>query len=167
MKTKKTEFLLNELASAPNEFERISQRFPKDQLNWKPQSWEGIPSETFSALEQICHLRDIEIDGYQVRFRRIVSENYPTLGSIDGYELAEKRQYQRQNIDIVLNEFRRARNQTIEMIKDFSATDFQRKGVFEGYDEVTLLSLLYFLRSHDWQHLSGLSWLLGKLEAED
>jgi hypothetical protein len=29
----------------------------------------------FSALEQACHLRDIEIDGYQVRLRRTCQES--------------------------------------------------------------------------------------------
>ena len=163
MTSKNIELLLADLVKSPAEFEAILSRFLENQINWKPASWEGIPSEEFSALEQICHLRDIEIDGYQVRFQRIISESYPNLVSIDGYELAEKRDYKLQKVDSALDEFRKARQQTIEMIKDFSENDFTRKGVFEGYGEVTLMSLIYFLRSHDLQHLSGLNWLLGKL----
>jgi hypothetical protein len=160
------ENILNELAAAPIEFEKILQRFSQSQLNWKPQSWEGIPSETFSAIEQICHLRDIEIDGYQIRFQRMVDENHPFLASVDGYELAEKRQYDRQNPERVMKEFNQARHKTIELLKSFAQTDFTRTGVFEGYGEVTLMSLVYFLRSHDLQHLSGMNWLLGKIGIE-
>jgi hypothetical protein len=40
--------------------------------------------ERLSALEQACHLRDIEIDGYQVRLRRTCQETRPLLVSLDG-----------------------------------------------------------------------------------
>lgn len=95
-----------------------------------------------------------------------MNEDCPNLASIDGYALAEKCAYHLQMIDVDLDEFRQARQQTIELISGFSEFDFTRKSVFEGYGEVTLLSLIYFLRSHDLQHLSGLNWLLGKIEAE-
>lgn len=163
MEIENINLLLDEIAQMPSEIENILENFPQNQLSWKPGSWEGIPSESFSAIEQICHLRDIEIDGYQVRFQRVVSENNPTLVSLDGYELAKEREYHLQNLDVVLQEFRQARRQTIELIKSFPDPDFKRKGFFEGYGEVNLLSLIYFLRSHDLQHLSGLNWLLGKI----
>lgn len=35
---KNISLLLDEFASAPSEFETILQRFPKDQLHWKPES---------------------------------------------------------------------------------------------------------------------------------
>jgi hypothetical protein len=159
------EYIIDKLAQAPGKFEASLQSFSQNQLNWKPESWEGIPSEEFSALEQICHLRDIEIDGYQVRFQRIVNEDHPTLVSLDGYQIAEKYDYRSQIIETVLAEFGQARQQTIELIKSFSETDLTRKGFFEGTGEVTLKSMIYFLRSHDLQHLSGMNWLLGKLSA--
>lgn len=84
---------------------------------------------------------------------------------VDGDESEKKRQYASQDIGIALDEFRLARKQTIEMLKSFRDTDFQRTANFEGYGEVNLISLIYFLKSHDLQHLSGLSWLLGKLES--
>jgi hypothetical protein len=146
---KKVSILLDETASVSNEFEKILQRFAPDYLPWKPESWEGIPSEEFSAIEQICHLRDIEIVGYQVRLQQVASENNPVLVSIDGYELAENRKYHQQNLDDVLDEFRQARLQTIELIKSFSENDFTQKGFFEDYGEVNLRSLIFYLRSHD------------------
>lgn len=157
--------LKNQLTVMPKQIEAIFDEIPENQLNWKPNSWEGIPSEEFSAIEQICHLRDIEVDGYQMRFQRIVNESNPNLVSIDGYDLAKSRNYQLQNPKVVLREFSQARQQTIEMINGFSINDFSRKAVFEGSGEVILLSLIYFLRSHDLQHLSGLNWLIGKFEA--
>ncbi|MEZ5426605.1 MAG: DinB family protein [Pyrinomonadaceae bacterium] len=165
MKTKNLAFLLNQLAEAPNQFEMLLHIFPESQLNWKPSSWEGIPSEPFSAIEQICHLHDIEIYGYQSRFQRIIGENNPILNAIDGNKLAEQNNYQEQKPDVALDKFRQARQQTIKFIKGFRESDFIRQGFFEGYGEVNLTGLIYFLRSHDLQHLSGLNWLLGKMEA--
>jgi hypothetical protein len=37
--------------------------------------------------------------------------------------------------------------------------------MFEGYGRVTLRGLVHYLCSHDQQHLSGLQWLLGKIDA--
>ena len=52
-----------------------------------------MPSEPFTALEQICHIRDIEIEGYQVRIRRTLEEREPFLPSIDSETIARQRQY--------------------------------------------------------------------------
>jgi hypothetical protein len=35
----------------------------------------------------------------------------------------------------------------------------------QGYGGVTVRGLVHYLCSHDQQHLAGLSWLLGKMEA--
>jgi hypothetical protein len=40
-----------------------------------------------------------------------------------------------------------------------------RTAVFEGYGPLSLRSLVHYLCSHDQQHLAGLQWLLGKIEA--
>ena len=46
----------------------------------------------FSILENICHLRDIEIEGYGVRLRRLRAEAHPTLPDINGDQLALERE---------------------------------------------------------------------------
>ena len=76
-----------------NSWKSSSTSIPADSRNWKPDSWEGIPSEPFSAIEQICHVRDIEVDGYHERFRRALQETNPTLENVDGETLAVERAY--------------------------------------------------------------------------
>ena len=39
-------------------------------------------------LEHVCHLRDIEVEGYAPRLKRILSEDGPFLPDIDGRRLA-------------------------------------------------------------------------------
>ena len=56
------------------------------------------PNQDFSCLEQVCHLRDIEREGYNVRMERILKETKPFLPDIDGQALAAERNYNRQNL---------------------------------------------------------------------
>jgi hypothetical protein len=65
----------------------------------------------------------------------------------------------------VLAEFRIARAQTMEIISQLSDEQLARPAVFEGYGPLTMRSLIHYLCSHDQQHLAGLQWLLGKIDA--
>ena len=76
------------LADFPEQLEKFYNAIPAGFRNWIPDSWDGIPSESFSAIGQVCHVRDIELDGYHVRIQRTLSEDEPTLESLDGYALA-------------------------------------------------------------------------------
>lgn len=138
---------------------------PDEFKYWAPASWDGVPSEPLTAIEQLCHVRDIEVEGYQVRFRRTLTENNPTLGSIDTDALVRERQYRSSNAEVVLAQFTLARAQSIVLLNGLRAEQLDRTATFEGYGVVTVRSLVHYLCSHDQQHLSGLQWLLGKLEA--
>jgi hypothetical protein len=59
---------LNALAVFPDQLEQFYEAVPAAYKHWSPPSWEGIPSEAFTAVEQVCHVRDIESDGYRVSF---------------------------------------------------------------------------------------------------
>ena len=58
-----------------------------------------------------------------------------------------------------------ARAKTLALIGSLAPEQFGRPAVFEGYGALTLRSLVHYLCSHDQQHLAGLQWLLGKIEA--
>lgn len=136
---------------------------PAAYRHWTPLSWEGIPSEHLTAIEQLCHVRDIEIDGYQVRLRRTVAENYPLLPSIDTDAYARDRAYATADASVVLEQFRAARLATLDFIHGLPPSAFERTAEFEGYGTVTLRGLMHYLCSHDQQHLAGLQWLLGQI----
>jgi hypothetical protein len=155
------------LEAFPRELEKHYAVFPARFVHWAPPSWDGVPSEPFTALEQICHVRDIEIEGYQVRFRRTLDENSPLLPSIDSEAVAKERNYGAADAAKVFAEFRAARANTMSMLRDLDEVRFARPAVFEGYGPVTLRGLVHYLCSHDQQHLSGLQWLLGKIDAEN
>lgn len=156
---------LKTLEAFPMQLEAHYAAIPDAFKNWSPPSWDGVPSEPFTAIEQLCHIRDIEIEGYHVRIQRTLSETSPVLASIDSEALARERSYATADATAVLASFRAARAATVKMIAGLSTEQFDRTAEFEGYGPVTLRSLVHYLCSHDQQHLAGLQWLLGKLEA--
>lgn len=151
------------LAAFPQALERHYAAIPREFVHWTPASWNGVPSEPFTAIEQVCHVRDIEIEGYQVRFRRTLEEDSPFLPSIDSEPIAKIRNYGAADVAQVFASFRAARADTLALLRSLDAASFDRPAEFEGYGPVTLRGLVHFLCSHDQQHLSGLEWLLGKI----
>lgn len=156
---------LNALAAFPEQLEAHFTAIPAGFRHWAPASWQGVPSEEFTAIEQVCHVRDIEIEGYQVRFERTLKESNPALPSIASEVIAVERSYGTANASEVFASFRVARAKTLSLLRTLSEDQYQRTAVFEGYGPLTLRSLVHYLCSHDQQHLAGLQWLLGKIEA--
>ncbi|MDP9995919.1 hypothetical protein J2W28_006214 [Variovorax boronicumulans] len=156
---------LSALAAFPLQLEAHYTAVPEAFRHWAPPSWKGVPSEAFTAIEQLCHVRDIEVEGYHVRFRRTLSENRPTLASIDSEPLAIERNYGAADAKQVLADFRLARVQTMEIVSSLTDAQLARTAVFEGYGPLTMRSLIHYLCSHDQQHLAGLQWLAGKIDA--
>lgn len=156
---------LDALKAFPDQLEAHYAAIPAGFTHWAPPSWEGVPSEALTAIEQLCHVRDIEIEGYHVRFQRTLNEDHPTLVSIDTDALVQERAYGSADATQTLAAFRAARAQTVALIAGLAPAQFDRTAVFEGYGPLTLRSLVHYLCSHDQQHLAGLQWLLGKIDA--
>jgi hypothetical protein len=154
------------LSTMAIEVEKLLKLIPIDKLNWKPKSWDGNPGENFSAIEQICHLRDIEIDGYHYRIHTMLKEDNPILKSVEGYKLAIERIYENNNLPEVISEFKIAREKTLNLIAKIENIHLDNTAFFEGYGTITLKALIHFLCSHDFEHLASLRWLLGKIESD-
>jgi hypothetical protein len=155
--------VLETLSMTPVRFEALFRMFPAEHLRFRPEDWTAVPGEMFAPAEQACHLRDIEIEGYHVRIRRMLTEHNPDLASIDSYELARLRAYDRADPEEALAGFRAARTQTIAMLRGLTAEQLQRPGMFAEYGRLTLSGLMHLLCSHDLQHLSSMHWLLTKM----
>ena len=82
---------ISALKAFPRQLEAHYGAVPAEFKHWAPPSWDGIPSEPLTAVEQVCHVRDVEVDGYHVRFHRTLYEVNPTLASIDTEALAKER----------------------------------------------------------------------------
>lgn len=152
------------LAQFPDLLEAHYAAIPRGFAQWAPVSWQGIPSEPFTPIEQLCHVRDIEIDGYHVRLRRALREERPLLAAIDGEALARERGYASADAARVCSSFRVARGETVRLIAQLNGEQLERTAVFAEHGVVTVRALIHFLCSHDQQHLAGLQWLLGRID---
>jgi hypothetical protein len=151
------------LDAMPAQFARLYRSVPADRWDWRPASWEACPGETFTAREHVCHLRDIEIDGYQIRIRRTRDEQRPILEPLDGYLLAKERRYGDTDPMQGMAAFAGARAMTLDMIRSLDEAQLKHRASFAEYGDVSLQGLIYILCSHDQQHLACMHWLLGKM----
>lgn len=120
--------------------------------------------DEFSAVEQVCHLRDLEIEGYGDRIRRILVEETPRLDDFDGARVAAERAYNNEAIESALNAFSEARTANLAVLRSLTEKQKARTGELAGVGEVNIPRLLAMMREHDEGHLDELRslrrWLL-------
>jgi transcriptional regulator with XRE-family HTH domain len=117
----------------------------------------------FSLLEHVCHLRDIDADGYQVRFERVLSEAQPILQSVDGDALARERDYLSQDIEKAHAAFLEGRCRIVARLSKLPEEDRRRTGLMDGTNEVTIAQLAEALVVHDSEHVQDLTRLREEL----
>ncbi len=134
------------LAETPATVERLVEGLTDE--DWRRR----VPGAEFSVLENICHLLDIEREGYAVRIERLLKEDAPVLPDIDGGRLARERDYNNQNIETALEAFTRARQGNLSVLKSLSSDQLERRGTLEAVGPITLSELLLMMRAHDDVH---------------
>ena len=117
-------------------------------------------AETFSVLENVCHLRDIEVEGYACRLTLLLREETPRLPDLDGSALARKRRYNSQPLQPALDAFTASRRASLVILADLTPAQLARHGTFENVGEVSLARLLELWVEHDQGHLKELDHLL-------
>ena len=113
-------------------------------------------SEEFSALENICHLRDLEIEGYGERIVRILEEDNPFLADFDGARLAIERDYNNQDAKAALAAFNDARSRTLSLLKKLNPEQIMREAILEGVGVINLEKLIEMMVEHDEGHVQEL-----------
>jgi hypothetical protein len=159
MMTEQRQALAGFLASTPARVSRLVDSLSESDARWKPS-----PQE-FSALEQVCHLSDLEREGYGVRIEKLIQEQQPFLPDFDGGKIAAERDYNTRSLDDALAAFTLAREENMRAIASLSLADFERGGTLETVGHITLETLLSMMREHDEGHLRELGELRERLLA--
>ena len=152
--------LLDALARTPFEVSRLVKVVSQEYWRTRP------TPEEFSVVENVCHLRDIEVDGYAQRIARILNETNPILADVDGARLAIERDYNTQELGPALETFRHTREQNVALLRALAPSDFDRKGILEGVGEIDLLRLIRTMNEHDEGHLDELKSLASRAWAD-
>ena len=142
--------LIDTLAATPERIAGLVRDLPDSDLR------RSSPDGEFSAIENVCHLRDIEVEGYTARINRILNEDQPFLPDIDGGRLAIERNYNGRNLDEALKTFGGARAENLRTLGNVKPEQLSRAGMLEGVGAVTLEQVLLLMREHDEGHVDDL-----------
>ena len=118
-----------------------------------------------SLLEQACHLRDLEREGYLVRVRRILAEDNPVLPTFDGVAIARERDYLSQDARSAARDFAQARRSLTALLGQLDAAQLKRTASFEGR-RITLEELVAMILEHDRGHREEIESIVDALSAD-
>ena len=119
--------------------------------------------EEFSLLEQACHLRDLEREGYLVRVRRMLTEREPDLEPFDGAAVAANRKYLEQDAKLAAQDFAAARRELTGLLAPLTEEDLARRARFDG-EPITFRGLVEMILEHDRGHRDEIERLLARRE---
>ncbi len=114
---------------------------------------------SFSPVEQVWHLADLEREGFGVRIHRLQTELAPHLPDFDGDAIARERNYRSLSLAEGLRAFEEARNANLSALQALPADAWFRSGTQEGVGGVSLCDMPVFIRQHDQAHIAEiLAW---------
>lgn len=155
MATDPTSALLEQLRATPRHLTEAVRGLPRQVVAWSPApgSW--------SILEVVCHMRDMEREAYLARYERMRQGDRPQLPWVDGDRLACDHDYRRQRLSEALREFRKLRKQTLALLAGFDAATWALEGVHETAGAITMHDLLERqVRGDDLVHLKQIETTL-------
>src|SRR5436853_2316411 len=118
--------LVSSVAETPDAIRQLINRVAQADLSRRP------AAQVWSLLEHVCHLRDIEQEGYAVRIEKIIGEDQPFLPDLDGDKLAAERDYNHQPFDQALGSFVAARENNVRILRQLSDEQMNRRALFEN-----------------------------------
>jgi DinB family protein len=143
--------MIEKLAAMPERVRALVEGICETELSRKP------APDVFSLRENVLHLRDIDVEGYEKRIARMLAEENPFLPDVDGGKLAEERDYNNQPLLPALEAFAQSRARSIDRL---AGADLERVGEMEGVGAVTVARLLQLWAAHDAGHLADIKALL-------
>lgn len=145
--------LLNELEAFAT---AVAQLLEGDDIDWQ---WRPDDNE-WSLTEVVCHLRDVEHEVHQSRFRDLIAAENVFLPGVTADDWIAQRQYQLQDGPAALKEFLAARRQTIVLLDSIeNETVWDRRGQHAFFGPTSLHELLSLAVKHDQAHFDQLSAL--------
>ncbi len=158
MNRRELETLLLTLESTPALLARAAEGLEPSQVRLSP-----TPG-SFSLVEHVWHLADIEREGYGVRIRRILTEDEPFLSDFPGDRFAREREYAKRDLADGLASFAEARNRNIELLRAIHNSLWARRGLQEEVGPITLEDVPRMMAAHDRAHTDEIANLMAHLK---
>ena len=150
---------LEHLGSMPAFVAAAIEAASRDELLFRPGDGE------FSLVEQACHLRDLEREGYLVRVRRMLKENLPELAAFDGASVARERNYLAQDARAAARDFAAARRELVALLAPLTEAQLKREATFEG-KRILVIDLVAMIVDHDRGHREAIEAIVDAISAD-
>lgn len=135
---------------------RLGEALASDDIDWQ---WRPNPA-AWSLTEVVCHLRDVEREVHQERFRILVKSDNPFLPGVTSDDWAETRDYRSQDGPAALADFLAARRQTVRLLRAQEEAIWERRGRHAFFGPTTMHELLNLAVKHDQTHWEQVQALL-------
>jgi len=118
------------------------------------------PDGSFSPIEQVWHLADLEREGFARRIERLLQEAHPQLADFDGAGIARAGNYKQRDWQQGLDEFRRSRGDNVSILRGLNPEQWLRRGIQQGVGAVSLCDMPELMAQHDDSHRAEVEqWL--------
>jgi FMN phosphatase YigB (HAD superfamily) len=122
-----------------------------------PSDWSsGAGTDSWSAVEILCHLRDVEREINLPRLEAILRQDDPFLTATDSDRWAGMRDYRSQLGIEALREFTAARGALLARLQSLEPPDWQRSARHALLGPTRLVELMTIIAEHDILHLRQL-----------
>jgi len=130
----------------PPLLERLAPGFPGERARTRP------AGDSFSFVEHVWHLADLEEEGYGERIRRLLAEDRPELPDFDGARIAAERDYRSRRVSEGLAAFSDARRRNLAILRELTAAQRARAGTQDGVGPLALGDMPGKMMEHDRSH---------------
>ena len=140
---------MERLARTADDFAKQITGVPDVQLSRQPDG------KNWSALEVLCHVRDIE-ESFMARFQAIMVMDEPKFLPVEPDRWAEERQYQRNDVTEALEAFRTRRDESLKFLRALRPNQWERGGIHATRGHMSITDFVGLMVWHDDNHLDQL-----------
>jgi len=147
---KKRSAAFEALEASPKKLAELTRKLDDAVLRRKP-----APGK-WSALEVVCHLRDLE-RLWADRMVKAAFSDQPAFYLPDVDALAEKNGYNTQDLTAALKEFARLRADTVCLLRALPASQWKRTGMHPKRGEISIERMVEIMIGHDRGHFDQIA----------
>jgi hypothetical protein len=119
------------------------------------------PDDSFSPIEHVWHLADLEQQGFAERIRRLLQEVCPELANFAGARIAREGNYKQRSWSEGIAEFRHRRTANLEQLRGLDKEQWLRRGNQQGVGPVAMCDMPSLMAEHDAAHRAEIAGWLG------
>ena len=147
---KKRAAALESLEAGPKKLADLTKKLDEAVLRRKP------APDKWSALEVVCHLRDVE-RLWADRMVKAAFSDRPAFYMLDFEALVSKNRYNTQDLGASIKEFARLRADTVCLLRALPASQWKRVGIHPKRGEVSIERIVEIMIGHDQGHFDQIA----------